>query len=163
MKETFGQRLSRLRKNMNYTQEDIASKLHVTAQAVSKWENDNSSPDISILVALSDIFNITVDELLGKETNKVKVLSENEIKNINSMILYIKIISSDGDNVSINLPLSIVCACVKAGVALPQISSKVNLASIDFNEIISLIEQGVVGKIVDITSADGDKVEIYVE
>lgn len=42
MKETFGQRFQRMRKNANLTQEDVATKLNITAQAVSKWENEGS-------------------------------------------------------------------------------------------------------------------------
>lgn len=42
MKETFGQRFVRLRKEKGFTQEDIASKINISAQAVSKWENDIS-------------------------------------------------------------------------------------------------------------------------
>ena len=53
--ETFGQRFQRLRKAKNLTQEDIASKIGITAQSVSKWENDLSAPDINILLELADI------------------------------------------------------------------------------------------------------------
>ncbi len=52
MKETFGQRLSRMRKNLGLKQDDIAEKVNISAQAVSKWENDLSAPDISPLPML---------------------------------------------------------------------------------------------------------------
>ena len=65
-KETFGQRLSRIRKEKGFTQNEIADKVGVTSQAVSKWENDLASPDIDILLKLSEIFDISIDELLGK-------------------------------------------------------------------------------------------------
>ena len=67
MKETFGQRLARLRKAKGYTQEDIANKINISPQAVSKWENDLSTPDIFILSQLADILEVSVDELLGRE------------------------------------------------------------------------------------------------
>ena len=51
----------------NFTHEEIALKLNISAQAVSKWENDISMPDISILTSIADIFDITLDELLGRE------------------------------------------------------------------------------------------------
>ena len=76
MKETFGQRLSRLRKEKGYTQEDIASRITISPQAVSKWENDISSPDILVLNSLADILGVSVDELLGRETPKEKVEAE---------------------------------------------------------------------------------------
>ena len=66
MKETFGQRLTRLRKAKGFTQEEIADKIGISPQAVSKWENDVSSPDISIIVSLSDILEVSTDELLGR-------------------------------------------------------------------------------------------------
>ena len=52
------------------TREVLAEKLNVTSQAVSKWETDNSYPDITILVKLADIFGCSVDELLGREKNE---------------------------------------------------------------------------------------------
>ena len=56
--ETFGQRFTRLRKEKKLTQEEISIKVNVSAQAVSKWENDVSMPDISILndLELSVVF-----------------------------------------------------------------------------------------------------------
>lgn len=79
MKETFGQRLARLRKEKGLTQEEIAEKIGISPQAVSKWENDVSSPDISIIISLSEILDVSTDELLGrKETINPEVVEENE-------------------------------------------------------------------------------------
>ena len=163
MKETFGQRFLKLRKSRNLTQEDIAKKLNISAQAVSKWENDISSPDISLLPEIASIFNITVDELLGKETNKTEVLPEGKRKDINSMMLYINILSADGDKVKVNLPMSLIIACVNSGINVSNISSNNKLNEIDFSQIIALVEQGVVGKLVEIESKDGDTLVISVE
>lgn len=66
MAETLGKRISFHRKKLAMTQDQLADKLGVTAQAVSKWENDQSCPDIAILPRLAGIFGITTDELLGK-------------------------------------------------------------------------------------------------
>lgn len=163
MKETFGQRFLKLRKSRNLTQEDIAKKLNISAQAVSKWENDISSPDIALLPEIASIFNITVDELLGKETNKTEVLPEGKRKDINSMMLYINILSADGDKVKVNLPMSLIIACVNSGINISNISSNNKLNEIDFSQIIALVEQGVVGKLVEIESKDGDTLVISVE
>ena len=65
-KETMGKRISELRKNKGMTQEQLAQRVGVTAQAVSKWENDLSCPDISILPQLAEALGVTTDELLGK-------------------------------------------------------------------------------------------------
>ena len=65
-KETMGKRISDLRKGKGMTQEQLAQQMGVTAQAVSKWENDLSCPDISILPQLAEALGVTTDELLGK-------------------------------------------------------------------------------------------------
>ena len=63
--ETLGKRIAALRKEKGLTQEQLAEKVGVSAQAVSKWENDVSCPDITLLPLLADILGVTVDELLG--------------------------------------------------------------------------------------------------
>ena len=67
MEQTLGKRISANRKKLKLTQDQLAEKLGVTAQAVSKWENDQSCPDIATLPKLAEIFNITTDELLGRD------------------------------------------------------------------------------------------------
>ena len=69
MNETFGQRIQRLRKAKGLTQEDVAKRITISPQAVSKWENDASSPDITMIGDLADILGVSVDELLGRETS----------------------------------------------------------------------------------------------
>ncbi len=65
MEQTLGKRIVANRKRLELTQDQLAEQLGVTAQAVSKWENDQSCPDIGILPKLANIFGITTDELLG--------------------------------------------------------------------------------------------------
>lgn len=162
MKETLGQRLARFRKNLGLRQEDIAEKVNVSAQAVSKWENDLSAPDISVLPILADILNVSLDELLGREVSQTKVVPIGERKNVNSMILKINI-SSCGDTVKVNLPLSIIKLCLDAGVELPCVNGQESLKNIDFNQILMMVESGVVGKLVEIESSEGDTIYITVE
>ena len=67
MEQTIGKRIAHHRKALGLTQDALAEKLGVTAQAVSKWENDQSCPDISMLPRLAEIFGVTTDALLGVE------------------------------------------------------------------------------------------------
>lgn len=60
MSETMGQIIKRLRKERNFTQEELAELLGVTCQAVSKWENDSGLPDISQVVPLSVVFGVSI-------------------------------------------------------------------------------------------------------
>lgn len=164
MKETFGQRFVRLRKEKGFTQEDIANKINISAQAVSKWENDISLPDIAILGDLADIFGISIDELLGRNVEqKVELLDDNNKKNINKMALKIKVISDEGDKVNINLPVALVKACIESGANFVDLGGNKTLKDIDFKQIYTLIEQGVVGELITIESSDGDKVIVVVE
>ena len=72
MEQTLGKRIMEHRKRLGLTQDQLAEKLGITAQAISKWENDLSCPDIGTLPKLADIFGISTDELLGVE-KKAKV------------------------------------------------------------------------------------------
>jgi transcriptional regulator with XRE-family HTH domain len=163
MKETFGQRFARLRKNLGLKQDDIAEKVNISAQAVSKWENDLSAPDISTLPILADILNVSLDELLGREVEQTKIVPEPERKDINSMLLKINIHSANGDKVKVNIPLSIIKLCINAGKELPSINGKDVFKNIDFDQIFEMINAGVIGKLIEIESSDGDIISISVK
>lgn len=72
-------RLQELRKKNGYSQEDLADELGVSRQAVSKWERGDASPDTDNLIALSKIYNVTLDELINGE-DEYKV-NENDYVN----------------------------------------------------------------------------------
>ncbi|MBQ8551835.1 MAG: helix-turn-helix transcriptional regulator [Clostridia bacterium] len=61
----FGNALSALRKNADMTQSEVADKLNLTRQAVSKYERGESFPDISILLLISELFGVTLDKLVS--------------------------------------------------------------------------------------------------
>ena len=60
----FKENLVFLRKSLNLSQEELAEKINVTRQAISKWENGQSTPDMDTILLLCDYFNITADQLL---------------------------------------------------------------------------------------------------
>ena len=63
----FSEKLKELRKSKNMNQEQLAEKLYVSRQAITKWENGTGLPDIANLVAISNIFNESLDSLLSEE------------------------------------------------------------------------------------------------
>lgn len=65
-----GERLAKYRKKANMSQEELADKLNVSRQAVSKWERGESSPDTDNLIALASLYNITLDDLLNKDPDE---------------------------------------------------------------------------------------------
>ena len=164
--ETIGKRIASLRKEKGLTQEDLAAALGVSGQAVSKWENDQTCPDISLLPQLAKLLGISVDELLsGKQENvpAVQVLPEGQRKDIKDMMLRIIVDSNDGDRVRVNLPMALVQVAIDMGMELPQVAGNGALKNIDWNQIIAMISQGAVGNIIEVDSADGDIVRIFVE
>ena len=64
---SFGKVLRELRKDANMTQEQLAQKLAISPQAVSRWETDFAMPDISLIVPIAEIFEVSTDVLLGHE------------------------------------------------------------------------------------------------
>lgn len=86
----LGEKLFELRKAKNLTQDEVAEKLNVTRQTVSKWETNQSTPDFDKIVPISELFEIGVEELLTgkvkeendqtKEEIKEKVLTKQEAK-----------------------------------------------------------------------------------
>ena len=93
-------RLCELRKAHNLSQEELAEKLGVSRQAVSKWERSESSPDTDNLIQLAVLYNISLDELLnGKEAMSLiedspKVEEENNVVEISE---HIKVIIKGND------------------------------------------------------------------
>lgn len=85
-KQTTGDFLATLRKANGYTQQEVAERLNISNRTLSSWETDRTLPDILILPAIADLFNVTVDELLrGERNNKTEKngdISEHSLKNV---------------------------------------------------------------------------------
>lgn len=79
MEFSFARNLTALRKAAGLTQEQLAEKLFVTRQAVSKWERDESRPDLDTVVAIAELFSVTTDELLKGSVQPEKQISVGEI------------------------------------------------------------------------------------
>jgi two-component system chemotaxis response regulator CheY len=75
-----GKKIYELRKSKDMTQEELASEMGVSIAAVSKWETGNSIPDILMLCAIADFFDVSTDELLGRTKNKKKVIIVDDVK-----------------------------------------------------------------------------------
>jgi len=161
--ESFGKRLTNYRKAKNLTQNEIAEKLNVSPQAVSKWENDISSPGIDSLVILSELFDVSLDELLGKETPKTEFVEKQTKKDLNNLVFKIVVDSEEGDHVKLNLPLAVVKIFASSGTTSSFVNGNKALEGVDFKQLLELVEQGVVGEILTVNSANGDHVKIVVE
>ena len=166
MNQTLGKRIGALRREKGLKQDELAEKLGISPQAVSKWETDQTCPDISLLPQLAKLLDVSVDELLsGKQESvpAVRMLPEAERKDIGDMMLRIVIESNDGDHVRVNLPLALIEVALESGIPLSMTSNNDALKSIDFAKIFELVKQGAIGNLVEMESADGETLRIFVE
>ena len=166
MENTLGKRIGMLRREKGLKQEDLAEALGVSARAVSKWENDQTCPDISLLPKLSKLLGVTVDALLSGEQELkpvVEMVPVEQRKDIQDMMLRVIVDSRDGDKVRVNLPMALVQVAVDMGMEMPQVNGNPTLKGIDWNQIMELIRHGAVGNLVEVESANGDVVRIFVE
>lgn len=164
MAQTLGGKIAELRKNLGITQDEMSEKLGVTPQAVSKWENDVSCPDIMLLPKLATLLGTSVDELLSNQPKKeTQLLPEEKRKNPDDMLLRVIVNSHDGDKVRVNLPIPLIKVALEMGMKMPQVSGNDALKDIDFSQVLALVDRGLIGKLVEVESSDGDIVEITVE
>lgn len=93
MKEkTIGNFIASLRKAKGYTQSELADLLGVSNKTISSWETDNSSPDLSMIPALADIFDVSCDELIrGEKKSPIKEINEDNYNNKTQNIIKSKL------------------------------------------------------------------------
>ncbi len=90
---TIGSRIHKARKKCGLTQQQVANRLNVVRTSISNWESGTRTPDAESLSKLADLFDVTTDFLLGKES---KVTSQEQISNVHNFIK-----SEIGEDVSI--------------------------------------------------------------
>lgn len=164
MNETIGNRIAKFRKAKGLTQEELANQLGVSSQAVSKWENDASCPDISLLPQLCKVLGISTDELLTGKNDEVKMVPVEQRKSLDELTLRVKVDSAQGDKVRVNLPMSLVKVALEMGVDMSgSVSGMEGLKNVDLSKVLELAERGLMGKLVEVESANGDMVEVVVE
>lgn len=166
---TLGRRIQTLRKEQAFTQEALAERMGVSPQAVSKWENDLSCPDILSLPHLAKELHTTVDTLL---TGDVPDSQPNiPAKKPEELIVRLAFHAEDGTRIGLNLPFTV----FRLGTMYDLITFTVHtnegeqnveqiakaLAGVDFKHIVRLIESGVSGTLVDVNL--GDRLTIWTE
>lgn len=84
---TIGERLQNRRKELGYTQQEIADRLHVSRQTISNWEVGKNYPDLQSIVDISDIYNISLDLLLkGDEKVMKKLKHDTDVVKTNRLV-----------------------------------------------------------------------------
>ena len=72
---SFGENLINLRRQKGWSQDDLANNLNISRQAISKWENNTSKPDVDNIEKISKIFSVKIDELLNNELPNDKAVA----------------------------------------------------------------------------------------
>lgn len=177
--ETLGSRIAKKRKALNLTQEEFSQILGVTAQAVSKWENDASCPDIMLLPKISKVLDVSIDELMGVNTKKHNNESEEpekiEAENVTEFIdekrskadiaklkLRINIIDNRNKPVRIALPMPFVMRMANMGVKISGVLGTNAINDSQLDQILELVRNGVAGEIFDLTADDGTNIKIEI-
>ncbi len=166
MDKTLGTRIGEYRRQKGMKQDELAEALGVSPQAVSKWENDVSCPDIMTLPALAKLLGVTVDGLLSGEEKKPETsyLPPEKRKCFDEMMLRLKVDTADEDKtkVRINLPLPLVKVFLESGGSVENLTGGAVKGNIDIAQIMRLVENGMIGKLMEIEAEDCH-VEIVVE
>ena len=188
MQESIGRRIAQRRLAKGMTQERLAREMGVSAQAVSKWENDLNYPDVTLLAPLARLLETTVDELLtgaaasadapadgaadaaaasepaaATTPTAADPTSRPSTASKNAWV-HIQVTGGrEGDNVDVSIPLSIVKFAANVALAQPAIANNTALEGFDLEAILRAVEEGELGTIVDVTDHDeGERVRIWV-
>lgn len=124
----FGAYVARKRKDADMTQSELAEKLNLTRQAISKYEAGDSFPDVSILIQIAEIFNITLDELIGSgnpTAGETKIL---------------KNITAGEETNSVNIHDVVNLAPLVKPSILKEFADMLTIEEIDITHIINLVQ-----------------------
>lgn len=151
MKPTIGQSIAFYRKKAGLTQEDLAEKLNVTSQAVSKWENDLSYPDLESTGRLATALHTTVDSLLYGEdpSAAVRLASTDQPE---KRLLSILVQKTDDFDIKFRVPVELVLLAQEEG-RLQELLDDEDAVNM-LEPAVQLIRQGVIGPIVDFQKDD---------
>ena len=154
MKHTIGQNIAYYRKQAGYTQEELAEKMNVTAQAVSKWENDLSYPDLECVGRLARVLDTTVESIVTGEPAEARVRLSDEQKTQGKILkITVHNRAEGGFSVTVRFPLELVLRAAEDGT-LGELLGEDAVSGVTAG--ISAMKSGTVGTIVDVRSDEQD-------
>lgn len=144
---TIGQNIAFWRRKAGLTQEQLSEKLGVTAQAVSKWENDLSQPDLNFVRQMATMFGITLEELLNGES-AVPVVRVADAEQREKRIVQIQVKTPE-TSVALRIPATLFRSMYESG-QLQGLVENEEEAVAGLCAVMEMIEQGTVGRLVDV-------------
>lgn len=154
---TIGQNIAELRKKKGLTQEELAEKMCVTAQAVSKWERDASYPDVTALSELAKVLGVSVAAILEGEQS-VPALKEDAPEAIARRVLVIKFHMGPANmDMKVQFPVTALKKMMDNGMLLQMIGEK------DYPQVSSMLESAVeTGCVGPIMSVDNNDMQVRI-
>jgi len=159
--KSIGRNIAEFRKQAGFTQEELSERLSVTSQAVSKWENDLSYPDLETTSKLAQVLHVTVDELLNGRT-EVPISTNADADRIARRILAIRVNTNLPDmnaSVVVRTPASAIIKAHENGTLADLVGQK---AAQHLEMAVGMLKEGILGPIVDVDQ-EGTTVKITVE
>lgn len=150
--ETIGKNIAYYRKKQGYTQEELSEKMNVTSQAISKWENDLSYPDLTTTMELAAVLGVSVDQLL-KGYVDAPVATDANSEQIAQRILRIHtqtVCEETPIEVTVRVPVAMLLAADENGTLGELVGESADQVAM----AIGMIRNGVKGTIVDCQSGD---------
>lgn len=153
--KSIGQNIAELRKKKGLTQEELAEKMCVTAQAVSKWERDASYPDVTVLSALAQTLGVSVAAIVEGEQSTPE-LKEAAPDAIARRVLVIKTHIADMD-MKVQFPVTALKKMMDNGMLLQMIGEE------DYPQVSSMLESAVeTGCVGPIMSVDNNDMQVRI-
>lgn len=109
----FGEQIKQQRKALGISQEEVAKRLFVTRQTISNWENNKNYPDLSTLVKISDVYQVSIDSLLKEDEKLKKYLTKKQVRTVYNPM-------SDLSTIMVGI-LLIVLAISRSNTSLPEV------------------------------------------
>lgn len=158
----IGSNIAALRKEKGITQEELANALGVSAQAVSKWENNSSCPDVSLLTVIADYFGVTVDALLRSGAEEITRADPPSTDNNVAAVrggkrnVRIKVTQPNGKETNVKVPFGV----VKMGL---RVGNVFGLQRDVADKIGALLDDPAAADILSIDGENGEHVTISIE
>lgn len=157
----IGSNIAALRKEKGITQEELANALGVSAQAVSKWENNSSCPDVSLLTVIADYFGVTVDALLRSGAEEITRADPPSTDNNVAAVrggkrnVRIKVTQPNGKETNVKVPFGV----VKMGLRVNVFGLQRDVA----DKIGALLDDPAAADILSVDGENGEHVTISIE
>ena len=146
---TIGQNIAYFRKQKKMTQEELAEKMSVTAQAVSKWECDTSYPDITAIKTLSKVLGVTPTELINGIQHSAEIKDASQ-EIIDRRIVRIEV-QVDETKIVTRFPVPVIKKAMENGTLESLVGKDAYSQVVG---ILEMIDSGITGRLVDVNSPE---------